>query len=270
MTSILDPNLTPGARADLKRAILASVAEFDATDRNATVLLLRTALEGEPYEGVAAMLASAPLLHLAYVRSLFPRRGAGTGSVDGDSDASSPPANAAELGTSPSSPCALGTASAGGVAKGQPFELALAALPPAESLPASVHDTYLELMCAHASPAEVRDYLVAHDEYGLDAALKTTQQHGVQSRRRRYAMRADAATPCHPSYPPLVPTPCSYAMLMRAARSPARCRRGHGASTGAHRRLPRRDAPHPPAAALCSRRGRELVQRSTRRAWQQP
>ena len=170
MASILDPNLTLGARADLKGAILASVAEFDATDRNATVLLLRTALEGESYEGVAATLAVAPLLHLAYVRSLLPRKGGAMGS---------PPTSVSELGASPPSPSAVARTSAEGIARGQPFELALAALPPAESLPASIHETYLSLLCAHASPAEVRDYLVAHDEYGLDAALKATQQHGA-------------------------------------------------------------------------------------------
>ena len=131
----------------------------------------------------------------------------------------SPPTSVSELGASPPSPSAVARTSAEGIARGQPFELALAALPPAESLPASIHETYLSLLCAHASPAEVRDYLVAHDEYGLDAALKATQQHGAPPCPKPCSTAKEfSLSPTHPSTysipvsrPSRVPLPCSLA-----------------------------------------------------------
>ena len=139
--AMLDTALQPAARAELTALVLQRVAELDAIHRNATVVLLRTAFDGE-HELLLTKLDTVPRLKLAYLHSLLPGRG---GRKAGGSESA--------------------------------FGDGLATLPPVDALSVRVHDAYLELLCAHA-PSEVRGYLEAHDEYGLDASLKVTQAHG--------------------------------------------------------------------------------------------
>ena len=127
------------ARRELRQAILERLAQLDALERPACVQLLRVAYDGE-HEWLLPRLAPLPHLQLAYLRSLMPTRSARA------APAPLPPfAHAATPGRHHRVAVASGDASLAASSLAISSDVA-----PLEKLPEGMHDTYVQLLCAHA------------------------------------------------------------------------------------------------------------------------
>ena len=155
------------ARDALKELIVKKLQQLDGIDRHAAVILLRRAFDGE-HESLVTRLKETPLLQLEYLRSLVPIRDGTTakqlaiGSSTLVDQALAPPAAEPPTSAAPDGD--------GDDNNGMP--------PPMEHLPEFMHGLYVELLCTHSSPSDVRGYLELHDGYRLDTTLECTLMAG--------------------------------------------------------------------------------------------